>query len=120
MGHATITNISRFFNKKLHAAPTSIKECADELEKRGMGVHASEGVHKEHYMLAQGVQDCIYYLYEWRCIEPSTMTRRQAKILKSWMNEEMGDWDEKDAAVFDSIKWKPVKKRLPVINHITH
>lgn len=120
MGHATLTNISTFFNRKLHVGPTTIKECADEMEKRGMGYHASEGVLKEHYMLARGIEDCIHYLYEDRCIEPAKLTRRQQKVFRQWKDEENGDWDDKDAALFDSIPWKAVKKRLPIIRNVTH
>lgn len=127
MGHATVLNISKCFNKMIRKNGTTIKEVVDELERTKQEVYASEGAYGERYMLSLACDDVVYWLYhEHRAIEPMMMNAKQKKIYKQWLAEESESWDCGDDGnsgeygIFDSIKWKALKKRLPLLSEVTH
>lgn len=129
MGHFHADNISRVVNRLLHAGDMSIKSCVDELERTNTKFRASEGAYgkdSEDYreMLFKGVMEIVHQLFEWRLVEPHDLSRKQQKIFRQWARDDIDDWDAGDDGkggeygVFDSIKWQPLKKRLPVIREI--
>lgn len=121
MGHANLRNISRIVNSMLHKAPSTIREIVDELERRKQKFHASEGLYDERYMLSMGVQHIATVLFMEKCIEPVSLTRTQRRLFKQWERNEEDDWDSGDDGdggefgVFDSIRWRALKKRLPLV-----
>lgn len=128
MGHARVDNISRCFNRLIRAkGKLTIRECVDELERTEQKVHASEGQLSERYMLALMAEQIVSVLYDRRAIEPLEMTRAQKRLFKQWSDPDgdgTSDWDSGEDgnggkyALFDSIKWGPLKTRLPVIQNI--
>ena len=127
MGHANLTKISKEVNKALRKGPCSIKEITDSLFERGFKVCASEGPLTEKCYLGLAVEDVIFFLNDTnQLLEPINLTTKQKKILKQWQTESMWNWDCGDDGqggeygIFDSIKWKALKKRLPVLGCVTH
>ncbi len=127
MGHANTENISRVFNRLVHRdGGATINEIVAELERTKQAVHASEGDLEERYMLSLMAEQIAQVLFEDDGIEPVRLTRKQAKLFKSWKNDDdsVADWDSGDDGrggeygVFDSIRWRALKKRLPVIRYI--
>ena len=56
MGQITLTEISKFFIRRLYAAEMmTMRECVDWLEEEGIGVPGSTGVNHERYMLGIAV-----------------------------------------------------------------
>jgi hypothetical protein len=118
MGHANVSNISRTFNRMLHARDgVSIDMCVDELERTKQTVHASEGPLPERHMLAAAAIHIVAILFDAEAITPMELTRKQQHILKEWRdpNTDFFEWNKWD--VLDAIRWHPVKKRLPVIRY---
>ena len=63
MGHANLSNISKFFVRRLYAkGRLSIRECCQQLVNAGEELHASEGRYKDEEALAIGVVDVVHYL----------------------------------------------------------
>jgi hypothetical protein len=131
MGHATVTNIAQVVNRRLKLeGGTSIRECVKELTAKGEKLAASECYYTEDYMLAFACGDVIEWLYSHkRLIEPMSMTEKQQRIFKEWTDDEgmgVSNWDCGDDGnggeygIFDSIRWKTERKRLPVLNYVTH
>lgn len=124
MGHARVNNISTRFNRLLHQKPTSIRECVDVLERANQCVHASEGNLPERYMLSAALQYIVDELLALDAIEPYELTPIQKRLLTAWRNDDnsVGDWDSGDDGdggeygIFDSIRWKAKRKRLPIIH----
>jgi len=118
MGHANTTNISQCFNRLIHRGGVSVRECIEELKRRGEAVHASEGDLDEPYMLGMVVEQIVSCLFEECLIEPIDLTRKQKAIFNAWKREENGDWDSGDDGdggeygIFDSIKWRATIRYL--------
>lgn len=124
MGHAHTTNISVRVNRLLHRQPTAtIRQMVDLLEKEKQAVHAGEGNLTDRCMLAEMCQQVLSWLYEQRLVEPLP-TRKQKKVFKQWLDQDVMNWDCGDDgeggayALFDNIKWKALKKRLPILNYM--
>lgn len=126
MGHANYSNLSTRVNRMLHQGPVTIRQCIDALEKAKQAVHASEGLLPERHMLGMAVEEIFGLLYEADGIEPMKMSAKQKKVFAQWKQGESHDWDSGDDSeggqygVFDTIRWRALKKRLPVIGNITH
>jgi len=123
MGHATITNVSKLFNKRIRAqGAVTIRDVAGELERKHASISASEGMLDEPYILRMATEYLVFVLHEARIIEPVSLSRKQRKIYGEWKREEMDDWDAGDDgdggeyAVFDSIRWRSLRKRLPIVD----
>ena len=121
MGHANFANISRIVNRMLHTKPVTVHEIVDELERTKQTVKASEGELPERYMLSYAVEQILGILYEQDAVEPTSLTRAQKKLFKQWRTEDMSEWDSGndgkggEYGLFDTIRWKPLKKKLPVV-----
>lgn len=132
MGHFHSENISRAVNRMLTTRKSaSIAECVNELKRTKQKFHASEGAygpgHDDYQeMLSNGVEQIIHCLYEHRVIDPAGLTRKQKKVFKQWAEDDINNWDAGDDGkggeygVFDNIKWKAAKRRLPVFKEITN
>lgn len=132
MGHFHCENFSRTVNRVLTTrASATIKECVEELKRTKQKFHASEGAygpdHEDYQeMLSKGVEQVIHCLYEHHMIDPEGLTRKQKKVFQQWVEDDIGDWDAGDDGkggeygVFDTIRWKAAKRRLPVFKEITN
>jgi hypothetical protein len=126
MGHANVSNISAFVNKALKHGPISIKEIVDQLVAKKQTVHASEGEYAEPHMLSQACSDVMLFLKENKAVEAVPETEKQRKILRAWNTDAVLNWDCGDDGsggeygIFDSIKWKALKSRLPRLASVTH
>jgi hypothetical protein len=126
MGHARVTNISKAVNHNLHRGPCSIKQIVDYLIVHKQTVHAGEGELEDTCMLSQATQDVMSWLYDRRVVEPVNMTTEQEKIFRQWGSNAMTNWDcgndgnGGEYAIFDSIQWRPLRKRLPILNYVSH
>lgn len=126
MGHFHAENISKIVNRMLHAGGMTIKACIEEMARTKTKFHASEGAYGpegEDYqaMLGKGVDEILGVLYEDRLVEPVKLSRQQRKLFKQWRDGDVMDWSYDpggEGLVFDSIEWRPLKKRLPVIREI--
>ena len=127
MGHANLTNISKVVNRRLKNS-TTITECVDELEATNQGVHASEGIIKERYMLAVMCEEVVSLLLDHDLIKPAKLSNEQKSILKTWRDPESDifnwdcgdDGDSGEYGILDSIKWTTDRKRLPIIKYFTN
>ncbi len=114
MGHARVVNISRLFNRLVREkGAISVKEVVDELERHKMSLHASEGHLSDRPMLGLGTEQVLWSLYALGAVEPVEMTPRQARVFKRMAADEDVGLSAYD--VFDTIRWRARKKRLPVI-----
>lgn len=147
MGHADLSNISRFFVKRLHERrKLTLKECSDAMEKARVRYHASEGKHAEPYMLRMGLEDVLRFMldpaadgYRFRpgqprtaIVEPVKLTTRQRKLLAEWKRGDLEDWDCGDDGdggkygEFDAIEWKFARgwrklyPHIPKLGMMTH
>lgn len=125
MGHANSTNISKTLNRMLHQGPTTVRQVVDELDRTKQAVHAGEGLLTERCMLGMTVEVLVGVLLDEGHVEPAgQLTRKQAKALRQWRNHESDEWDSGEDGeggeygIFDSIPWRALKKRLPVIKYI--
>ena len=113
MGHANLTNISKFLARRLYAkGKLSIREMIAGLKRAGEEIQASEGAYNEYYMLAMGVVDviCFWYLHHDSStlarqhrthnpvIEPVDMTPEQQEVFDTWLN------DEDDCIFMDNLE----------------
>ena len=145
MGHMTLTNISNFFVRRLYAAEElTMRECVDELEEAGEGVHGSTGISHERYMLGMAVGLIVQTLSQTDAcpccertgpvIEPVRLSERQRELLQTWIHEgEQDDWDwddenpESAGNILDGIYWrfrvgwrrKYGTDEMPVVGNIT-
>lgn len=135
MGHANLSNISRFFVKRLFAKGTlSIGECTAALEKAGEQIHASEGSYSEPYMLSTMLAEVIHYMYHYKgapvvelkrsdyvqypIVVPVLDTPEKERLMQQWLDQGEGEWDEPEYSAFDQIGWrfgKGWRKRYPEI-----
>lgn len=124
MGHARIDNVSRFFNQMVKRPDgATITEVVDEMARRGMAVSASEGKLTDRYVLALVTEALVSELLDRKCIEPVKLTAAQEPILRAWCAEDgaVFNWDAGDDGkggefgILDSIRFRALKKRLPVI-----
>ena len=141
MGHATVTNICvRFIKGMVAKGSISMKECADDLEKRGETLNASEGKYTERYMLLMGLEQIVdwYRRYAHRepVIVPHEITKEQEEMLDQWDNNTGPDgdwsdsWNEERQAVLDSIRWKFApswrhqyqyhKDKFPILDYVSN
>ncbi len=122
MGHANLSNISRFFIRRLYAKGTlTIGECVAGLEKAGEQIHASEGSYSEPYMLANYLNEVIHWMYHhhwppvvamkrpdavhYPIVIPVLDTPEKERLFEQWVTHENQDWDEEYSA-FDQIGWR--------------
>lgn len=140
MGHANVTNISKFINKKLRTGiPFTLEELTTEMVKKKMAVSASEGKYYEDYMLAMTAEEILCFLLgdldvsppqRKQYIEPGKMSRYQKRVYKKWRDGTVHD-DEILADTYsdhlDKIPWvltgpvvNPKKVRLPILSNVSH
>lgn len=63
MGHANLSNLSRFFVRRLYAkGQLSIHDCVAAMVEAGVELHASEGGYDDEGMLSMGVMKIVHYL----------------------------------------------------------
>jgi hypothetical protein len=124
MGHARVDNISRCFNRMVkREGGATIREVVDELERTKQALHAGEGDLDDRCMLSLGVEVIVEQLLNSTSIEPVDLTRRQKSLLKQWRMHDSDEWDCGDDGesgeygILDSIRWRALKKRLPVIEY---
>lgn len=146
MGHANLTNISRFFVRRLYAKGTlSIRDCRDALVAAGETLHASEGAIPDPQMLGWAVEQVVQHLAEWDgcpccekhgpVIEPAELSGSQQKILREWYHDGSGDdwdWDEDnpdaEGVILDGIRWrfakgwrtKYTRDEIPLLGNVTN
>lgn len=119
MGHAHVGNLSRFFIRRLYAkGKLSIAACVEAMVLRGEKLHAGEGAYEDAAMLAQGVEDIVWFLiglYDGvtppqphAVIEPVELDDTQHAILDKWIKGLF--WEHEDAfddlVILDSIQWR--------------
>lgn len=128
MGHANYLNISKRVNKLLHDGGekgVSLRDCVDALEKARQKVSASEGALEERTDLSQAVEQVFEYLLRNGAAEPAELTKEQSKVYNEWRANEDRNWDSGSNGeggqygIFDHIRWKALKKRLPVLGDVT-
>lgn len=148
MGHANLTNISTFFVDLVHARGTvTIREVVTELARAGEGVHASEGLLTDPYMLSYACEEVVHFLLERHGLTARTpqrkrtpvlepvepLTPRQEEILRAWLDGDVDRWDSGDDGdggeygELDAIPWRLAaewaaveKDRIPLLTNHTN
>lgn len=98
-------------------------EIVDHLERTKQTVKGSSGESSERYMLAMVVEFNLGYLLDNRLVQPTDLTSKQRKVFQAWKKGETDNWDSGDDGrggeygILDSIRWRPLKKRLPILSH---
>lgn len=71
MGHANVSNLSKFFIRRLYAkGQLSIERCVIALLAKGEVLHASEGNYDEPEMLAYALEEIVNYYVKESWIQP--------------------------------------------------
>lgn len=143
MGHANLSNISRFFIRRLYAKGTlSMGECVTAMEKAGEQVHASEGCYSETYMLAAMLNQVVNWMYHHRwppvvamkrpdavqypIVIPVLDTSEKERLFEQWVGQEDEDWDEEEYSAFDQIGWRfgegwrKLYPQIPILAEVTN
>jgi hypothetical protein len=145
VGHANLTNLSEFFQRRLYAkGKLSIEDAVHAARSAGETLNASEAAYEDKGMLAFGFNEIVRFLASHSCdcpccdsqgpvIVPVELSEEERKQLHEWWEEGHGtDWeyDESDPecafALVDRIKWKygPGWRNkypdLPVLANVTN
>lgn len=129
MGHANLSNISRTFNRMVKRPDgATIREIVADLVANNEKVHASEGDYDDDGMLSYACEEVASELKKAGMIEASPETEQQTLAYQMWEKEGVCAFEPKDGmqnldelyAILDSIRWKALKKRLPILDNFTN